>query len=847
VATAAAVKGDIAVRLPALGTSTSGVTVKAQVSGQLEKVTFTALTTAQCKLARDQALLAGSGPDVRRAVGAPLRQAVTQRASVTQDIIETDKAAVVAAQVKLGYTHVLAPVSGRVGLRQVDPGNYVTYVTAADANGIVVIAELQPTSALFALPEDDAVQIFRRLSAGALLPVTILDRRNRRWLGQGRLVGINNQVDTNTGTVTLRAHLDGTDGAPFPAQYVNVQLLVDTLHDQVLIPGAAVRRDGNGPFVYVVAPGTSTVRARTVRVGVTDGDSSRCHLGRIPRGRCGDRGQRPSARRRPGAAAAVGIASRPGGLGRRPDRSPARPREVGSERGLRRPLNGEKPMRSRVMRFSRIPAFMLLVVLSCTSTGQAQHGDTAVTAAGLNIVTTRHSIVLGGRALRYTARAGFIPIFSQHDGEVHAEIFFVSYKADARRLRPLTFVTAGGPGEPATLSDLGPRISRGVHVQGYVAPPSQGMMDNPETWLAMTDLVLIDPVGSGYSRATRDEYAAEYYNPEGDADSVAQFIRRYLQIYEGAVQRPAFAAGVSYGAIRTALVADILAQHEIPLRGVVLAASALAGCDAVADFLPGGRDSYYVQVLPTLTASAYFHRKLSTSLQQSMGEALDQAEAWATGEYSRLLAQSDALTGGQLDAAAVQMARLTGVRPEVLQEHRLRLHADAFLRELLGPEFTGLGLLDARRTRLDDPKPPDPGEEQTPFNPFKVYDALASLYLAGELQFKTQASYDAGFLTLARGWQCPSANCFDAEAFARLQRAMRASPRLRVMITSGYYDLNCPYLGTKLALKQLEPGLRARVQAVYYQAGHFLPPEHRAEVARFIGRALATSGRNEQP
>lgn len=287
VVTAAAVRGDIAVRQHAAGSIAPGVTVKAKVSGQLEKVTFTegqlvqqgdvlaeidarpyqaALALAQANLARDLAIMAraGTGP---------------QNASVTPVVIAAEKVAVTAAQVKLGYTHVLAPAAGRAGLRQIDPGNNVT---PDDANGIVVITEEPPTSALFLLPQEDGIQIGRRLSAGAVMPVTLLDQSNRKRLGQGRLVSVDSQIDANTGTLTLHAHLDSTEGTLMASQAVNVQLLVDTLHDQVLIPESAVLRDGNGSFVYLFDPSSSTVRERTVKIGVIDGDMAAVTAGVSP-------------------------------------------------------------------------------------------------------------------------------------------------------------------------------------------------------------------------------------------------------------------------------------------------------------------------------------------------------------------------------------------------------------------------------------------------------------------------------------------------------------------------------------------------------------------------------------
>jgi len=143
------------------------------------------------------------------------------------------------------------------------------------------------------------------------------------------------------------------------------------------------------------------------------------------------------------------------------------------------------------------------------------------------IVTTRHTIVVKGNPLAYTARAGFIPLIDKATGKVHAKIFFVSYTVEPTRgsaVRPLTFYTEGGPGGPGTLDELGPRSLKGVRVQVQLPPPPYEMVDNQKTWLTFTDLVLIDPVGTGYSRAIKPEYATQYYNREADAESIAQFI-----------------------------------------------------------------------------------------------------------------------------------------------------------------------------------------------------------------------------------------------------------------------------------------------------------------------------------
>jgi membrane fusion protein, multidrug efflux system len=295
--------GDIAVRIPALGTVTplATVTVKTQVTGQLQTIAFTegqlvhkgqflaqidprpyqaALDQAQGNLSRDQALLADAKLDLTRYEDLIKQDAVsgqqldTQRATVAQyeGAVAGDKGQVSAASVNLAYTHITAPVTGRVGLRQVDAGNYVT---PADANGIVIITQLQPITVIFPVPEDYVPQLEQRLSQGATLPVMAFDKSNVNKLATGKLLTLDNEIDTTTGTVKLRAIFDNEDGALFPNQFVNVQLLQDTEHGDLVIPEAAVRRGApNGvvsTFVYLVKP-DSTVTVRPVTLGTLDGD-----------------------------------------------------------------------------------------------------------------------------------------------------------------------------------------------------------------------------------------------------------------------------------------------------------------------------------------------------------------------------------------------------------------------------------------------------------------------------------------------------------------------------------------------------------------------------------------------
>ena len=289
--------GDIPVSLDALGTVTSlaMVTVKPQLSGYLTQVAFTegqmvkrgdflaqidprpyqiVLEQAQGQLARDQALLRNANIDLERykklvSEDSIARQQVDTQQSLAQQYqgtIVSDQAQIDTAKLNLDYCHITAPVSGRIGLRQVDQGNYVQA-----AAGLAVITQLQPISVVFSIPEDDIPMVQQRLRDGASLAVTAYDRSRSTKLATGTLATIDNQIDVGTGTVKLRAQFDNSDEALFPNQFVNVALLVDTEHSDTVVPMAAVQHSAAGTYVYLVKP-DSTVALQPVQAGSSSGN-----------------------------------------------------------------------------------------------------------------------------------------------------------------------------------------------------------------------------------------------------------------------------------------------------------------------------------------------------------------------------------------------------------------------------------------------------------------------------------------------------------------------------------------------------------------------------------------------
>ena len=309
VVAAAVREGSIDIYLSALGTVTprNTVTVRSRVDGQLLRVGFregqvvkagdllaeidprpfqVMLTQAEGQMAKDQALLKNAQLDLERyrtlltQDSIAKQQVDTQEALVRQyeGTVLADQGQIDSAKLQITYSRITAPIGGVVGLRQVDPGNVIH---ASDANGLVVITETQPITVLFPIPEDNLQQVLQRLKSGASLPVEAWDRAQKVKLATGKLLTADNQIDTTTGTVKLRAEFPNSDNALFPNQFVNVRMLVDTRQNATLLPSAAIQRGAPGTFVYAVND-DKTVSVKPVKLGPVQGETTSIESGIVP-------------------------------------------------------------------------------------------------------------------------------------------------------------------------------------------------------------------------------------------------------------------------------------------------------------------------------------------------------------------------------------------------------------------------------------------------------------------------------------------------------------------------------------------------------------------------------------
>jgi carboxypeptidase C (cathepsin A) len=463
-------------------------------------------------------------------------------------------------------------------------------------------------------------------------------------------------------------------------------------------------------------------------------------------------------------------------------------------------------------------------LLAAALSGPAAFGQkdaTPATAPPPAPVIRQHEITLNGKSLKYTTTTGLMPLKSA-TGEVEASIFYIAYTlngvADPAKRR-LTFSFNGGPGSASVwlhLGALGPKRIR-MNDDGSMPAPPYRMEVNPGTWLDETDLVFIDPVGTGYSRAAKPDLGKKFFGLLGDLDSVGEFIRLYL----GKSNRwmsPLFVAGESYGTTRAAGLAGTLANKGIALNGVLLISTILNF--QTVQFAPGN-DLPYALYLPSYTATAWYHKKLPADLQKDLKSALRESEKYATGPYSQALMKGDALTPAERAAAVKEVARLTGLSPQYVDQSDLRIEIMHFIRELLRGDNQLAGRLDSRlkgdglrastETAEYDPS-------MTAIRP--PYTAAFNWYVRSELGYENDAEYYILGGGIGR-WDWGSDNRY-ANVSGLLRQGFVQNPSMKLYLGAGYYDLATPYFAAWYTMDHLglAPELRKNIRRHEYEAGH---------------------------
>ena len=460
-------------------------------------------------------------------------------------------------------------------------------------------------------------------------------------------------------------------------------------------------------------------------------------------------------------------------------------------------------------------------------------------------VTRSHKVKVGRRTLSYTTTAGQLPIKNEKH-ETEANLYFTAYtldNPDTTKPRPLTFTFNGGPGSASVWLHMGGLAPKRVemHDDGAMPRPPYKIIDNEYTWLDSTDLVFIDPVDTGYSRATSDEFAKKAKDVDGDLASVGEFIRLYLTRYQR-WNSPLFLSGESYGTYRSAGLSGYLADKGIIFNGIILVSSILNMQTAR---FRQGNDLPYQLYLPTYAATAWYHNKVDEKYKKMGVRAfLDEVEAWVESTYVQALSLGDRLDGATREKVLDTMVQYTGLTREYLDLADLRVEIMAFCKELLRTERLTVGRIDSRyigRDRSGVSQRPDYDPSLNVIWP--PFTTALNHYFRTELGYENDLEYH-----ILRGLEWNWGNAADgySDTSAPLREAMAKNPYMRVYVASGYYDLATPYYATIYTLNHmgLDATAHERLTLEEFPVGHMVYVEKnalaklQADVASFIKLAV---------
>ena len=467
-------------------------------------------------------------------------------------------------------------------------------------------------------------------------------------------------------------------------------------------------------------------------------------------------------------------------------------------------------------------------------------------------VVSHHSIRLPNGELRYTSTTGMLPIRSDSSGVIEGSMFFVAYTRDgvaAGAKRPLLIAFNGGPGSSSVwlhLGAFGPRRVR-LMADGSAPAPPYEVVDNPQTLLDQTDIVFVDPVGTGYSRAARAELGAKFWGLDEDIAAMGEFIRLYLTRYSR-WSSPLFIGGESYGTTRATGLSGYLADRGITLNGIILLSTVV---DFGASSMNRDNPVAFANFLPSYTATAWYHHRLAPELQsKTLDQVMAESKQWAMSEYQPALMMGARLTADQRSGIVRQLARYTGLPEQFVADNDMRVTLSRFNHELLRSERRIVGRLDSRFTTYDL----DPGSDEVQLDPSEAtirntFTPAWNDYVRRELKYRNDDVYYILGGGIGR-WRYPQSQGY-ADVSPSIERAFTKNPYLRLYVAMGYYDMATPYAAVEYTLGQLRvaPEVRANITTDYFAAGHMMYIDDssavklRAGIRRFIDGAAGQPDR----
>jgi carboxypeptidase C (cathepsin A) len=446
-----------------------------------------------------------------------------------------------------------------------------------------------------------------------------------------------------------------------------------------------------------------------------------------------------------------------------------------------------------------------------------------VDPASKDWVRTKHTITVGGETLHYTATAGLLPIKSV-TGELQAKMFFVAYTLDGadHTKRPVLFAFNGGPGSSSVwlhMGALGPRRAL-MNDDGSLPKPPYRVADNTETWLPATDVIMVDAIGTGFSRTT-SAGDRQFYGLEGDLRAFTAGIKSYITI-ERRWPSPLFVAGESYGGTRVAGLSDTLLHEGIAANGII-------SISGVMNFmtLDGGQgnDVPYLSFFPSEAATAWYHKKLSPKLEaESVDKVYAEAEAFTEGEYADALTRGGSLPADKRAHIVKKMSEFLGISEKYIERANLRVGEGEFMAELLRDQYLGIGRYDGRLTgRLVNANGGYPDFDASDAAVTPVFTSAFNQYIDGELKYHPDDTYRITGYNVVGGWDFGLRGGYP-DTSHRMRQALIENPHMKILLCCGYYDLACPVYGMKYTINHLgfAPELKNNVSYAYFPAGHMM-------------------------